>query len=155
VSTLSPNDPTENPLTSKSDPQEKRAILIVEDSEDFSNLMKFVIEDMGFEGVQFPLEEDDIVKWAVDTRAVVILMDLALRKKGGMAFIEDLKSHTVTKHIPIIIISGRDLSQKEVVALQMKGVRYLRKGRTEMVEIKSAITHAASAAKASHFPKVK
>ena len=42
----------------------KKTVLIVEDSEDFSNLLKFVIEDDGFEAVQFPVTGDDIVAWA-------------------------------------------------------------------------------------------
>jgi CheY-like chemotaxis protein len=87
------------------DSLEKRPILIVEDSEDFANLMKFVIEDMGFTGVQFPIEEEDIIKWAVEYKPAVILMDLALRKKGGIQFIEDLQANTTTRHIPVIIIS--------------------------------------------------
>jgi two-component system alkaline phosphatase synthesis response regulator PhoP len=116
--------------------------------------MKFIIEDMGFDGIQFPIEEDDIIKWAVDHKPAVILMDLALRKKGGIQFIEDLKSNMATRNIPIIIITGRDLSQKEVLELQVRGVKYLRKGRIEMHEIKNAITEAATN-RASGVQKVK
>ena len=122
---------------------ENRTILIVEDSSDFSNLMKFVIEDMGFEGVQFPVDEDDIVGWAKQCKPVTILMDLALRRKGGMQFIEELKADPDTRDISIVIITGRELSQKEIQALQIRGVQYLRKGRVEMQEIKNAINEAA------------
>ena len=122
---------------------EKRAILIVEDSSDFSNLMKFVIEDMGFEGVQFPVDEEDIVGWAKKCTPVTILMDLALRRKGGMQFIDELKADPSTCDISIVIITGRELSQKDIQALQVRNVKYLRKGRVEMQEIKKAISEAA------------
>ena len=121
----------------------KKTVLIVEDSIDFSNLMKFIIEDMGFEGTQFPVDEEDIIHWVKDRKPVTILMDLALRHKNGMQFIEDLKSDPVTRNIPIIVITGRELSQKEVLALQVRDIRYLRKGRVEIDEIKRVIKEAA------------
>ena len=117
----------------------KKAVLIVEDSTDFSNLLKFIAEDEGFEGIQFPVTDDDIVSWAKKHKPSVILMDLALRKKGGMEYIEDLKANPSTKNIPIVIITGRDLSPKDVVALEVRNVKYMRKGRVEMVQIRNAI----------------
>ncbi len=124
----------------------QRAVLIVEDSTDFSNLLKFIVEDDGFAGVQFPLNSDDIVGWAREHKAVAILMDLALGRKGGMEFIERLKADPDTASIPIIIISGRDLPMKEVMQFQSQGIRYLRKGRVEMDEIREAIKDAAGSA---------
>jgi len=134
---------------------EKRSVLIVEDSDDFSNLMKYLIEDMGFHGVQFPVDEEDIIGWAKEHKPAVILMDLALRRKGGMEFISELKEDTATKLIPILVISGRDLSSKEILELQMKDVRYLRKGRMDMHEIKQAIAEAALTSLGAPAPKEK
>ncbi len=117
----------------------KKCILIVEDSIDFSNLLKFIVEDDGFDGIQFPVDQADVVSWAKEHKPAVILVDLALRRKAGMEYIEDLKADPETKGIPIIIITGRDLGLKEVVDLQMRGIKYLRKGRVELDEIKNEI----------------
>lgn len=122
---------------------QRKPILIVEDSIDFSNLMKFIIEDDGFEGIQFPVDGTDVVDWAKQHKPVAILMDLALRKKGGLQFVDELKADPETKHIPIIIITGRDLATKEVFDLSMRGVKYLRKGRVEMEELKREIRESA------------
>lgn len=122
---------------------QRKTILIVEDSIDFSNLMKFIIEDDGFEGVQFPVDGTDVVDWAKQCNPVTILMDLALRKKGGLQFVEELKADPETKNIPIIIITGRELSSKEVHDLSTRGVKYLRKGRVEMDELKREIRESA------------
>lgn len=122
---------------------EKKTILIVEDSMDFSNLLKFIIEDMGFVGVQAPVDVEDIVTLALDHNPVTILMDLALRRRGGMQFIEDLKADPGTMNIPIIILTGRELASKEVFEMQRRGVKYLRKGRVEMDEIKKEILDSA------------
>lgn len=114
-------------------------VLIVEDSVDFSNLLQFIVEDDGYEGIQFPVTEEDIVGWVRKHKPAVVLMDLALRRKGGFEYINDIKADPETAKIPIIIISGRDLTQKEVHELQSKGVKYLRKGRVEVQEIKDEI----------------
>jgi two-component system, OmpR family, phosphate regulon response regulator PhoB len=123
--------------------EEKKSILIVEDSIDFSNLLKFIIEDMGFVGVQAPVDVEDIVSLALDAQPVTILMDLALRRRGGMQFIEELKADPGTKNIPIIILTGRELPTRDVLDLQVRGVKYLRKGRVEMEEIKKEILDSA------------
>jgi DNA-binding response OmpR family regulator len=117
----------------------RKSVLIVEDSVDFSNLLKFIVEDDGFEGIQFSVQQEDIVSVVKDARPSLILMDLALRRKGGIEYINDLKSDPATRQIPIIVITGRDLGQKDVLDLEMKGVKYLRKGRVEMHEIRREI----------------
>ena len=122
---------------------QRKPILIVEDSIDFSNLMKFIIEDDGFEGIQFPVEGTDVVSWAKEYHPATILMDLALRKKGGLQFVDELKADPETKDIPIIIITGRDLGTKEILDLNLKGVKYLRKGRVEMEDLKREIRESA------------
>ena len=115
--------------------EQKKSVLIVEDSIDFSNLLKFIVEDDGFNG-------EDVVTVVKDLKPAVVLMDLALRRRGGMDFINDLRADPETKGVPVIVISGRDLGQREVTDLQSRGVRYLRKGRVEMHEIRREIRNA-------------
>ncbi len=128
--------------TKQSDSAQK-TVLIVEDSVDFANLLQFLIEDDGAKAVQFPLDTGDIIEWAKEHKPATILMDLALRRKGGLAYIDELKGDSVTKNIPIIIITGRELGQREIIDFQMKNIRYLRKGRVEISEIKKEIREAA------------
>jgi DNA-binding response OmpR family regulator len=123
----------------KTKPSKKRPVLIIEDSLDFSNLLKFIVEDEGCEGIQFPVTEMDVVSWAKQHEPVLILTDLALRKKSGLEYIQDLKADPETKKIPIAIISGRDLTHKEVLGLEVQGVKYFRKGRVDMSEIREEI----------------
>ena len=122
--------------------EEKKSVLIVEDSMDFSNLLKFIVEDDGYNGVQFPVTGEDVVTVVKELKPGVVLMDLALRRRGGMDFINDLRADPETKDVPVIVISGRDLGQREVTDLQSRGVRYLRKGRVEMHEIRREIRNA-------------
>ncbi len=119
----------------------KKTVLIVEDSPGFSELMKFVVEDEGFKGVLFPLEED-FLKWVDKEKPSAIIMDLALNRLSGFDLIRDLKDHSKHKTIPVIVITGRDLGVKDITELKMHSIPYLRKGRVDMHEIHQAIREA-------------
>jgi DNA-binding response OmpR family regulator len=119
----------------------KKTVLIVEDSPGFSELMKFVVEDEGFKGVLFPLEED-FMRWVDKEKPSAIIMDLALNRMSGFDLIHELKAHPKHKSIPVIVITGRDLTVKDITDLKLLGVQYLRKGRVDMHEIHQAIKDA-------------
>ncbi len=118
---------------------EKPCVLIVEDSPDFSNLLKFIVEDEGVDGIQFPVTELDILPWVRDHRPVLIITDLALRRKSGLDYIKDLKGDHVARKIPIVIITGRDLTHREILDLEVQGVKYFRKGRVDMSDIRNEV----------------
>jgi DNA-binding response OmpR family regulator len=123
----------------KSNIESKPRVLIVEDSPDFSNLLKFIVEDEGVEGIQFPVNDSDIISWVTEQKPILIITDLALRKKSGLDYIKDIKGNAATKKIPIVIITGRDLSHKEILELEIQGVKYFRKGRVDMNDIRNEV----------------
>jgi len=116
----------------------KKTVLIVEDSPGFSELMKYVVEDEGFKGTVFPLEEN-FISWVDKEKPSAIIMDLALNRLSGFDLIHDIKANAKHKNIPIIVITGRDLDIKDITELKMHGIPYLRKGRVDMHEIHQAI----------------
>jgi two-component system phosphate regulon response regulator PhoB len=116
----------------------KKTVLIVEDSPGFSELMKYVVEDEGFKGTVFPLEEN-FLSWVDKEKPSAIIMDLALNRMSGFDLIHELKANAKHKNIPIIVITGRDLDIKDITELKMHGIPYLRKGRVDMHEIHQAI----------------
>jgi DNA-binding response OmpR family regulator len=116
----------------------KKTVLIVEDSPGFSELMKYVVEDEGFKGVIFPLEEN-FLKWVEKEKPSAIIMDLALNRMSGFDLIRELKGNSKYKQVPVVVITGRDLDIKDITELKMHGIPYMRKGRVDMHEIHQAI----------------
>ena len=119
----------------------KKTVLIVEDSPGFSELMKYVVEDEGFKGVLFPLEES-FMQWVEKEKPSAIIMDLALNRLSGFDLIHELRDNPKHKKVPVIVITGRDLSVKDITDLKMHDIPYLRKGRVDMHEIHQAIRDA-------------
>lgn len=116
----------------------KKTVLIVEDSPGFSELMKYVVEDEGFKGVIFPLE-DNFIHWVEKEKPSAIIMDLALNRLSGFDLIREVKAQPKHKNIPIVVITGRDLDVKDMTELKVLGIPYIRKGRVDMHEIHQAI----------------
>ncbi|MBI1803400.1 MAG: response regulator [Ignavibacteriae bacterium] len=127
----------------RSTSMKKKTVLIVEDSPGFSELMKFVVEDEGFHGVVFPLEEN-FLQWVDREKPSAIIMDLALNRLSGFDLIRELKDHARHKSIPVVVITGRDLDVKDITELKMHGIPYLRKGRVDMHEIHQTIRNTVS-----------
>jgi DNA-binding response OmpR family regulator len=100
--------------------------------------MKFVVEDEGFKGILFPLEEN-FLQWVDKEKPSAIIMDLALNRLSGFDLIRELKDHSKHKSVPVIVITGRDLDVKDIATLKMHGIPYLRKGRVDMHEIHQTI----------------
>ena len=125
----------------------KKTVLIVEDSQGFSELMQFVVEDEGFRGVIFPLEQN-FLQWVDKEKPSAIIMDLALNRLSGFDLIRELKNHSKHKNIPVMVITGRDLDVKDITELKMHGIPYLRKGRVDMHEIHEAIKNTVAKAEA-------
>jgi two-component system, sensor histidine kinase and response regulator len=119
----------------------KKTVLIVEDSPGFSELMKFVVEDEGYRGVIFPLEEE-FMGWVEKKKPNAIIMDLALNRLNGFDLIHEIKQHPKHKKIPIIVITGRDLNVKDIAELKLHEIQYPRKGRVDMHEIHQVIKDA-------------
>ncbi len=116
----------------------KKIVLIVEDSPGFSELMKYVVEDEGFKGVIFPLEEN-FIHWVEKEKPSAIIMDLALNRLSGFDLIREVKAQPKHKNIPIVVITGRDLDVKDITELKVLDIPYIRKGRVDMHEIHQAI----------------
>jgi DNA-binding response OmpR family regulator len=127
----------------------KKTVLIVEDSPGFSELMKYVVEDEGFKGVIFPLEEN-FTHWVEKEKPAAIIMDLALNRLSGFDLIHELKQNTKLKQIPILVITGRDLTAHDIADLKVHEVPYMRKGRVDMQEIHQAIRDAVAKSESSH-----
>ncbi len=126
---------------------EKVTVLVVEDSEEFSNLLLYIVEDQGYAGVHLT-REDEFMIWVQKEQPIAILMDLALMRRDGLELLGELWSDEKWKETPVVVITGRDLGYEGQKLLQEHGAPYLRKGRVPTLEIHKAIRKAAERGKA-------
>ncbi len=89
-------------------------ILVVEDEPALSELYRLKLSMDGFVVV---VAEDGItgIDAAIHEKPDLILLDILLPKKDGFAVLKELKEHTTTKDIPVVILSslGQDFEIKK------------------------------------------
>lgn len=101
----------------------KKKILIIEDDARFSEILLNLAHEMDFLGIVAGTADDGI-KLAKEYRPDAVVLDIRLPDHSGLAVLDYLKLNPATRHIPVHIISGEDVSQ---VSYRMGAIGYLLK----------------------------
>ena len=105
---------------------ERRRILLIEDEVNLRDLMKFRLEEAGYEVV---VASDGLlaISLARRERFNVILLDLMLPKLDGYTICRILKSNDLTRSIPIIMLTARTAPQDKERGIESGADAYLLK----------------------------
>ncbi|WP_275899115.1 response regulator [Pyxidicoccus caerfyrddinensis] len=109
-----------------------RIILVVEDDSRFSEILRDLARELGFQCIVTDTGAD--AYQAADTyRPSAILLDMNLPDHSGLAVLDQLKRNAKTRHIPVHVISVADYSRE---ALELGAVGYALKPvkREQLVE---------------------
>lgn len=82
-------------------------LLIIEDDENFANILSDLSEEKGFDCITAHTGQDGL-KMAREMGPSAIILDLGLPDMDGMDLAEKLGELEETRHIPIHIVSGKD-----------------------------------------------
>jgi len=93
-------------------------ILIVEDEQVLSKVLKEKFERSGFE-VQVAADGEVAMTMARSFKPEVIALDLVLPKKNGFTVLKELKEDAEMKEIPVVVVSnlGEDSDIKRAISL--------------------------------------
>ncbi|MBW1682658.1 MAG: response regulator [Deltaproteobacteria bacterium] len=80
-------------------------ILIIDDDPDVILFLSTLLQDQGYEPVDAQNGVEGLEKAKAD-RPDLILLDLMMPEKSGIALLQDLKKDEELKHIPIIMVTG-------------------------------------------------
>ena len=120
-------------------------ILIVDDDQDFSQLLAFDLKKQGYQVVSAGNGEEGLEKAKTEKPALIIL-DIKMPKMDGYTFVRRLKKDQDTKDTPLIVLTSyepmKDMFQLEGVndyflkSVNMEGLlktieKYLKTGSSE------------------------
>ena len=91
-----------------------KVILIVEDDMSFAKSLLAFSRKSGYK-VVVAVRGDYALNFAILYKPVGILLDIELPIKSGWEVLEDIKSHSLTKHIPVHIMSSHKLKQESLL----------------------------------------
>ncbi len=109
-------------------------ILIVEDEEALAKVLKEKFEKENFEA-RLIKNGDEAVSAALDLMPDIILLDLILPQKNGIEALKELKSHMVSKTIPVIVLSNLDSDADIKTALACGAADYFVKTQHPISEV--------------------
>ena len=95
-----------------------KKILVVDDDQDFAQLMEFDLKKQGYDVVLACNGEDGLSK-ALSESPALIMLDIKMPKMDGYTFVRRLKKNPATKDIPLVVLTSYE-PMKDM--FQMEGV---------------------------------
>jgi len=100
-------------------------ILIVEDEADICEILKFNLENEGYE-VSIAYSAEEALELSL-SRFHLFLIDVMMDKMSGFEFAEVLQKNQQTKHIPIIFITAKSAEQDVLTGFKRGAADYIYK----------------------------
>ncbi len=112
--------------------------LLVEDDPDTAGLVKTAIEEHGKE--VFVVENGMKGLEALRKRNLdAVILDLALPGMDGFEFLRRMRSQAETKDLPVVVLTSKDLTRKDIADLKFMNAAVLVKGEADMVALNDAV----------------
>ena len=83
----------------------KKVIAVVDDDQPILEVVSIILEDEGFEVIQYH-DGDSLLKDLEKAKFNLVILDYRLPQKNGVEIAREVKSKTKNKKIPVIIISA-------------------------------------------------
>ncbi len=113
-------------------------VLIIEDDSDSAELLERTVRRLGF-SIRRAADGAEGLAALGDSRPVAILLDLNMPNLNGFEFIERLAQSEHYATIPLIVLSGQELSVAQHHHLLAAGCRYYMKGSAAPREIAATL----------------
>ncbi len=122
-----------------------RRVLIVDDEPDALNLLKRLLEaEPNYEVIEASGGAEALAAVQLDKPDLMIL-DLMMPDIDGFAVLDNIKSSTLTRHIPVIIVTAKELTADDRARLQGKTVALFNKGMFTADQLLADIVNALQA----------
>jgi signal transduction histidine kinase/DNA-binding response OmpR family regulator len=105
----------------------KAELLVVDDDSDTRDMLRRILEKDGWSVVEAVDGEDALSKLET-LRPRLILLDLMMPKVDGFEVLEALRGNQALCEIPVVVVTAKDVTQKEAERLQGHAQKVFKKG---------------------------
>ncbi|MEJ5309514.1 MAG: GAF domain-containing protein [Anaerolineae bacterium] len=124
-------------------------VLIVDDNADDRKLLRRILEDAGYKVQEAPGGAEAISLIHTDPPNLVIL-DLMMPDVDGFAVLENLKANQLTRDIPVVVVTAKELGKSERERLQQRVQALLQKGLFDQNQLLNDVLSALGRLKQTH-----
>jgi CheY-like chemotaxis protein len=115
--------------------EDHHRVLVVDDHAEDRNLLRRMIESQEGYEVMEAAGGQEAIDMISSVHPNIIVLDLMMPDVDGFAVLESIKANTETRHIPIIVVTAKDLTQQEQDTLHKRVEALLQKGIFEQQEL--------------------
>jgi len=109
-------------------------LLLVDDDEASLDVMSRILEEAGWKTTRAK-DDAEALDVLEKTRPAAIVLDLLMPVMDGFEFLEKLQTDEYLQLIPVIVLSGKDTSEKEQTFLKERVSTVLKKGQRSAEEL--------------------
>jgi len=113
-------------------------VLVADDDENFLNLMGQYLSE---ESMDYRLAKDgvDALELMKKKKPDLVILDIMMPKKDGFTVIDEIQKNSEWKGIPIIVVTAKDLTNKEKEQLQERTNMVIQKSGTHIENVMEMI----------------
>ena len=111
-----------------------RQALLVDDDDMMRRGIRLALEQDGWQVAEAENGRVALARLA-ETRPDVIVLDLMMPEMDGFEFLDEMRSRTEWRDIPVLVVTARDLTAEDRVRLSGGVERILQKGASELNEL--------------------
>ena len=101
-------------------------IYIVEDDKNIAEIEQFALKNAGYDVMTFGTAKD-FEKKIQEEYPALIIMDIMLPDRDGLSIVKDLREHSATARIPIIMVTAKTTEMDKVKGLDQGADDYMTK----------------------------
>ncbi len=103
-----------------------KKILLVDDEQDFLDIMKMRLEALDYE-VMCAINGEEAIQNAHEKSPDIIILDGVLPVKDGFQVCKEIKNDETKKHIPVLMLTGKSKSEVSQRVKEVGANAYLMK----------------------------
>lgn len=129
-------------------------LLVVDDNEDFAMAIERLLKEDGFT-VKVAHDGKTALEVLRNSTPALILLDLVMPEMDGFGVVRELQQNPEWKKIPVVILSGKDLTETEWKQLNTHISDFVKKGSISHVELRQTIRKVLGQEKSVELAEVK
>jgi DNA-binding response OmpR family regulator len=102
-----------------------RCVLVCEDDPAMLRIFQFILRQQNIREVFSTATGEQVATMARKERPDLILLDLMLPGKDGLAVLRELKQDETTRLIPVIVVSGKEAQEQVHQAMMAGAIDYV------------------------------
>jgi len=113
-------------------------VLLVEDDEDLASVLTASFEDAAVH-IDHASTRQQAIRHCINRRPDLLILDLTLPDGDGFSFVEWLRQQPALRTLPLVVYSGREVSDVEMTKLRLGPTEFLTKAKVQPQEVEELV----------------